>query len=277
MGNFSLRRAEWAELVFHVLAHARGTAGLAASADFPAYTRFCARHIGAAEMRHLAEDAAILAALLPTHAALAEVQLLAWLFRSRERASASALLELRELPAEAVDDAGALAALRGSEPAELLRCAALLELDAFERLPEPAWEPAAVAEALGRVQPAAPELERCRIEVVRSLGLRGRVRRHHILIGIPEEALGVTNDHVAWQAAHEATVLELGDRAVGLPPGDRPGERDVEHAAVVLLAERAREHGLYLEHARWLAHFGEHAPSTQRERLSPHALSLLVR
>jgi hypothetical protein len=80
--------------------------------------------------------------------------------------------------------------------------------------------------------------------------------------------LGPDPEHVSWQAAHEATVAEVSKRG-GL------GERDVEYAAVVLLAERARRSQLSKEHGDWLSHFGENAPSTVRTALPAAAQNVV--
>ncbi|MBW2459905.1 MAG: hypothetical protein JRI68_35775, partial [Deltaproteobacteria bacterium] len=70
----------WPDLVFHVLAHVADTAHLPASVFDPTYVQYAEGHLGPAAQRPLAEDAAVLGRVLPTHEELARAQLLAWLF-----------------------------------------------------------------------------------------------------------------------------------------------------------------------------------------------------
>jgi hypothetical protein len=265
--------ARWADLVYHVLAHVRGTASLPSSVYDPHYVRFAELQLGPASERPLGQDAAHLARAAPTHAELSRVQLLAWLFRDLPRAREVATRALGELHASDVDDPSVLRSV--TEASELLWCAALLELDLFATLPVVEIEPAELERGLGEMADVAPGLRECRIELVRALGLRGRVRDQVIWIGAPSAELGVSLDHVLWQAAHEATVRELGLRSAALPREQRPSERELEHAAVVLLAERARETERAPEHRRWLDHFGPHAPAVELGSLSPAARRLL--
>ena len=90
-------------------------------------------------------------------------------------------------------------------------------------------------------------------------------------MGVPSAELGPSAEHVAWQAAHEATVGEVSRAAPGLSHDER------EQVAVVLLAERAKEAGEQEAHARWLAHFGGNAPPIARDLLAPSATELLER
>lgn len=241
----------WPELVFHVLAHVQVTAHLPSSAYDPAYVRWAREALGPPEERPLAEDVSVLGVALGDHEALAAVQLVAWLYDDFEMARSAATRELSELSDDEVTRADVLAALkRVGPPAELLRCAALLEDGLLEHALPPLDE-GALAGALERVAVAAPTLSRHRIVPLRSLRLRGRARGADIFVGWPCEALSLEVDHVAWQAAHEATVAEVGARALGAPP---IGERGVETVAVVALASRARERGLTDEHERWLSH-----------------------
>jgi hypothetical protein len=132
--------------------------------------------------------------------------------------------------------------------AELLWCAALLEAPVHARLPALDVDEDGARAALARVEPLAPDLAACAIALVPSLRLRGRVHSAHIWIGAPCTELAVDAEHVAWQAAHEATVREVA----------RGGVREhdaLERAALALLESRARAAGLAHEHARWRARF----------------------
>lgn len=251
----------FADLVFHVLAHVRGSAGVPASVYDPDWVRFAAAHLGPAESRTLAEDAAALGRLASGHEALSRLQLVAWLFADLERSRAVATRDLAELSADEVDAPELLAPLRQLGPApELLRAAAELERPFFERLPAPEIDWARSEASLAGMLEVAPELGQCTVELVRSLRLRGRVRGARIWVGVPEPALGPTLEHVSWQAAHEATVREVGRHA-------RAAERRVEQMAVVLLAARARRQGRDADHGAWLAHFGANAPETEASSL----------
>ncbi|MCL4748830.1 MAG: hypothetical protein KJ015_01655 [Myxococcales bacterium] len=251
----------FADLVFHVLAHVRRSAGEAASVYDPEWVRFAASHLGPAESRTLAEDADALGQLAPGHEALSRLQLVAWLFADVERARVVAARELADLGPDEVDAPELLATLRQLGPApELLRVAAELERPFFERLPAPEHDWARSAASFEAMLGVAPELGQCTVELVRSLRLRGRVRGSRIWVGVPDPALGPTLEHVSWQAAHEATVREVGRHA-------RAAERRVEQMAVVLLAARARRQGRDADHGRWLAHFGANAPETNPSSL----------
>jgi hypothetical protein len=255
----------WPDLVFHVLCHVEGTAHLAASVFDSRYVAFCREHLGDPEARTLAEDARALGLVAADHEDLARLQLVAWLFTSAERGQAAAPIELDALQDEEVDRPGLLPTLRKRrEAVELLRCAVELERPFHARLPAVN----ATSLDLSLVSRAAPALVEHEIRLVRSLRLRGRVYENEIWVGVPDPVLGPSAEHVGWQAAHEATVAEV-SRAFGL------GEREVEHVAVVLLAERARREGLTSEHGVWLSHFGANAPSTTRNAL-PEAAQKLV-
>jgi hypothetical protein len=256
----------WAELVFHVLAHVRG--GVAASAFDPTWIAFAERHLGAASARHLGEDAALLAGAATSHDALAELQLLAWLFEDSARAAACAERTLAELTPADVDDPAVLAHLAGNGLAEVLRAAAELEAEAFAALPEVARGRVDYATVLR----AAPWLARFSIDHLRPLRIRGRVRGERVFVGVASEALAVTPEHVAWQAAHEATVAEVHRRARarGLPVTHHP----LEHTALVLLAEGARSIGESAAHATWIGHFAN-VPRLDREELPPAWRALL--
>ncbi len=257
----------WPELVWHVLAHVHGTAALPASVFDPVYVQFVEHHAGPAHARPLGEDAAVLAALLADHEALARAQLTALLFESVEEAARAATTDLADLEASP----GLVAALSPvTQAAELLRCAAWLEQPVLTLLPPVPVPDATLVRALTDVLPACPRLARYPLVPVRSLRLRGRLMADAIWVGTPCRALALEPDHVAWQAAHEATVGEVAERA-----RSHRGvtERDVEHVAVVLLAERARESGLDRAHARWLAHFAA-IPTPRASALAPRLLAL---
>jgi len=256
--------SRWAELVFHVLAHVR--ASPAASAFDPVWIDYAAKHLGPARERHLAEDAEILARAAATHDALAEVQLLAWLFHDASRAAACSDRTLAELSAADVDDAAILARLRGNGAAEILRAAAELEADAFAELP------ALVADGVDYDHRLAPWLARFTIASLRPLRIRGRVRGELIFVGVPCRELEVRSEHVAWQAAHEATVAEVHERARRAPLPVTHNE--LEHTALVLLAERARAAGKSAEHAAWIGHFA-HVPILERAELDPRWRALI--
>lgn len=258
--RFAAHRS-WPELVFHVLAHVRGTAHLPASVYDATYVRFVAENAPRSEGRTLDEDAELLARALPDHAALSRAQLVALLFDDVEQATASASTDLSDLPL-----GDALAPIAGA--AELLRCAALLEEPTLAGLPPVVRDEDTLGRALGEVVAASPTLPRYTLLPLRALRLRGRLIGEEIWVGVPSSALALTAEHVAWQAAHEATVGEVAEHA------RQAEERAVEHAAVVLLAERAHARGLGEHHRRWLAHFGE-VPEARRDALSPGLSRLL--
>jgi hypothetical protein len=154
---------------------------------------------------------------------------LAWLFGDASLARAAAERDLADL------------GVPGGAEIEVLRAAAELELDAIEALGPVAID-ATLAAALAEVSPAAPALARCAVTLVRPLPRRGRALGTSILVGVPGVA-GAKAWHVAWQAAHEATVLEVA-AATWL---------ETERRALALLRARARAAGLAEGHARWLA------------------------
>lgn len=235
----------------HVLAHVRASAHLAPSTYDATYIAFAARAIGVAEERNLAEDARAIGQLAATHDALVHAQLVAWLFRTKDRARACAGRALAELRAEDVDAPALLAAVaRASDAAELVWCAALLEDEAHARLPEIAIDDARVATAIDAMIAVAPELAECEIAILPALRLRGRVSGAEIWIGAPCEELALSIDHVAWQAAHEATVRE-----VSRANDERLAHDPLERSALELLARRARDAGIGDRHAEWRARF----------------------
>jgi hypothetical protein len=234
-----------------VLAHVRSSQP--SSVYEPRWVAFVAAH--ARGEGTLQEDVAALESAAMTHDALAEVQLLAWLFESAARTARLVDRPLSELLPHEVDAPALLPQLlrsRSLPVIEVLRAAAELEAEAYARLPPPNALP--FEEALARVARAAPFLGRCTVEHVRPLMLRGRVFGRRIWVGTPCASLGPSAEHVAWQAAHEATVTEVTVRAsaLGLPPAYLP----VERCALHLLQARAAKARLGEDHARWLAHFG---------------------
>jgi hypothetical protein len=201
------------------------------------------------------------------HQELAELGLLAWLFDTLEQAERAALTNLDELGPEAVADPAVFLHLLQHRPAaEVLRCAALLERGPFTMLPRPASDQRQTLAALTEVAGVAPELERCSVHLLLPLWRRGRIRDTQIWVGLPGVKGGPDNHHLAWQAAHEATVREVS--VLALQVIERSEARAVEQAAVVLLAERAQNRALSEPHARWLAHFGGNAPPLGRSSLT---------
>lgn len=235
----------WAEAVFHVLAHVDGGA-LAASCYEPVYIAWAARFLGDSRQRTLAGDATILAAVAPTHDALARIQALAWVFTDAASVASAHTRDLAELADTDVADASALAAARAAgDAAEILRAAAELELPLLAGLPSVDLDDG-VEDAVLRIAPAAPALVGCSLARVRPLGMRGRVFGASILAGVPGMACPDA-DHAAWQMAHEATVREV---QLGMPCGSFV---EVERRAIARLRARAAAAGLAEGHAHWLA------------------------
>ena len=141
-----------------------------------------------------------------------------------------------------------------------MRCAAELERQYFEALPDIDVDWPALELALSNKIRVSPSLASTKVRVIPPLRLRGRVRGDEIWIGAPGTD-GPSVSHVAWQAAHEATVAELALHA------SRP-ERTTERMAVALLAARARRVDQGAEHAEWLAHFAA-PPSVDIDTLEP--------
>jgi len=265
----------WADLVFHVLAHVRATAHLPSSNYDSTYVRYSQRYLGPAEQRVLGEDAVVLGRVASTHDSLSILQLLAWLYASIERAEAGAASTLEDSDSDDVDEPELLTVLRRTGPAvEILRCAAFLELESWSTLPAVDIDKGELQSCLDRACGAAPHLERCRVCVVRSLRLRGRVRRREIWVGAPLQPLALSSAHAAWQAAHEATVSEVAEVMAAM--GRQATFRSVEHVAVVLLAERSRVAGMERDHAQWFAHLGK-PPSKQPSDLSSDEVVVLNR
>lgn len=242
----------WADLVFHVLAHI--PLPFPSSLHDPHYVAFAERRLGPAAGRALAQDAALLGKMLATHEICARAQWVAFLFEDAAAARAVAPRELRDLD-DVHAHGAALRALGGIEPvAESLRAAAELEAPHHARLPAPAVNAVELDVALDHARAAAPRLASLGVRCSRALARRGRAVPPWIYVGVPSDELGVTAGHVATQAAHEATVVEVGEAARAA--GVHLGERDVEHAALVVLAERAGRSAFAEEHARWWASLG---------------------
>ena len=237
----------WAETVLHVLAHVN-VGSVAASCHSPAWIAWAEERLGPAGERLLAEDARTLAQVARTHEVLARAHAVIWLFDDDKDASAVASRDLAELADADVKRPLALRLARDAgHAAEVLRVAAELELAPMATLPPLTIVPD-VEGALERVAVAAPRLRELEVAIARPLGLRGRVFERTILVGAPGIG-GADAEHVAWQAAHEATVDEVLDR------GEARGHDAIERAAIARLRSRARAAGLDAEHARWLARF----------------------
>ncbi|CAN5590801.1 hypothetical protein BH09MYX1_BH09MYX1_38460 [soil metagenome] len=202
------------------------------------------QRIGPANDRELGALALDIARAAPTHDLLAEAQLVAWLFTSALRARTTFSRSLAELRADEVDAPAVLARVANRPAAELIHCAVALEASSHARLPKPEIE-RGFDDALALVRPAAPALATLPIIHVRALRRHGRLYNARIWVGLPGAAEArVEPSFIAWQAAHEATVAEL------VPSRLRFAEH--EHAAVALLAERAKRCGLEREHRAWL-------------------------
>lgn len=263
---------DWTDLVFHVLAHVPAPE-FPANLFSPAYVQYVAEAAGPAGARPLGDVASVLSASLHSHADWARLQLVAWLFEDVAGAQAAALRDLEAL----VPESPAAAALqRAREPtltaAEFLRASALLEAPAHAALPALEWDRNALAAALASACAIAPRLATARLHVAPALTHHGRVQGAAIWIGAPAPELAVSVEHVALQAAHEATVLEVGEadeRSGALLP-----ERVREAVAVVVLAERARTQGLRAAHAAWAARWNLQADHFARDGLAPPAGAL---
>lgn len=245
---------DWAELVLHVLAHLAATAHLPSSVHDPSYVEASRRQLGPVQARALGQDLVVLGSRLVAHEVLSQVQLLTRLHPSLDCALRASSLELHAL----TDSASADLTIRDqllstcAIPAELLRCAALLEAEVFARWPLPDLElvQQRIEGSIADFWLIAPRLRRSRVRPLRVLGYRGRGFHDEIWIGIPDQDRGPSLVHVLCQAAHEATVLEVGERA--LHDQVSLTEREVEHVAVALLARRARGSPLLSVHREWL-------------------------
>jgi hypothetical protein len=225
---------------------------VAASCHDRRWVAWAEEQLGPAASRPLGEDVRVLAAALSTHERLAAVQALAWTFSDDTQVLAAAARELGELGASEIADATALATARAAgAAAEVLRAAAELELPLLASLRASCIDAVAFDIELAEVSAAAPELARSSVALARPLPRRGRAWRGSIFVGTPGVA-GADVAHVAWQAAHKATVLEVERSATWLARQASSFEA-VERTALALLRSRARRVGLGDAHGRWLA------------------------
>jgi hypothetical protein len=242
----------WAEPVFHVLAHL--PVGAPGSLFDPAWIAFVAREAGPAEGRTLGEDLAILRRAID-RSTIVPVQRLAWLFEDVAQVRAVEGRTLAELAPEEVADPRLLPMLTAKPivaVVEILRAAAELEIEIVQALPPVEPEPVTFDLEV------APALALAQVEHVRALRMRGRVVDDRIWVGEPCRRDGPSAAHVAWQAAHEATVAEISRlaRAHGLAHDHDA----LEHAALVAMATRAVRAGRGEAHAEWCAHFAAVPP-----------------
>lgn len=264
--------SDWADLVFHVLAHVTGSRAPAAL-HAPAYTAWVAAQLGPIEARPLGEDVGALRALLADANMCAAVQPLAVLFSDAAQARRLATMEFGALTASHGIEPELLACLRRViAPAELLRCSALLELEAHARLAPAVSEFAQLRAGLGEVVRCAPRLGGCPLRLSRALTHHGRVFGSRVYVGVPDARLGVDSAHVAMQAAHESTVLEVFERARS--SNHAWSERRIEAVAVVVLARRAAGAGLTGQHADWARIWGVRAEHTDPASLNAEARAL---
>ena len=244
-----------------MLAHV-DAGNLAASCHDAGWIAWAAAELGPATGRPLAEDARLLAQVLGSHDGLVAAHALAWTFADEAQVRAASERDLAQLGAGDVADPKALALARVAGPAvEVLRAAAELELPLLASLApirssifERGAERNSLVDALVDVASAAPALTTSRVELARPLPRRGRAWRGAILVGAPGIA-GAEVSHVAWQAAHEATVLEVERSASWLTQQGAHARsfEAVERTALGLLRSRARRVGLADAHGRWLA------------------------
>ncbi len=263
--------SDWAQLVFHVLAHLKPQTNMPASLYDAHYVRWCEQHLEPAQLRTLAADTEALSQLCPTHAQLARLSLMPLLFSSIAQAERCHAAELSELKASEVDSAELLASLRVHDASELLRCAALLECSTWERLPQ--FAPgSALEERLQELAPLTPTLANMQVHTVPALRLRGRVMQRKIWIGLPNDVFGPSVEHVCWQAVHEATVLEVSDvsRELQTPLAHEA----LEQTSLCLLAERVRGSDWATHHQAWLRHFAA-LPAMARTALNAASRAIL--
>ena len=251
----------WAEVVFHVLAHVPAR-DLPSSLHSAWYVSFAEALLGPAAQRPLGQDVAVLRVLMRDHRALAAVQGLAFLWRDSSEALACSEREMAALTAHDVVCPRLLAQLNVHAYAlEALRGAALLEAEVYVTLPPPALDTRALDEALVALTACAPTLASARVTALRPLTRHGRVLRSSIFVGVP--GAGVSLQHVAMQAAHEATVAEVLSHATALP------ERQVEEVALSVLAERCARTPHAAAHRAWCAQWQVREEHLDGARLSP--------
>ncbi|MBX3231626.1 MAG: hypothetical protein KIT84_23635 [Labilithrix sp.] len=228
------RASVWAEAVFHVLAHV--DVPFASSCFDPVYIAWIRERLGR-PVETLAHEMFAL-----THDTFARAQALAWVFGSADENRRWSDRDLDEI--EVHDDEALHVARAAGAFAEVLRATAELEMPDLEALAPAPFDAAALERALHAVLPAAPALAGFTVAVTPPLPRRGRVHRRVIFAGVPGVA-GATNEHVAWQAAHEATVVEAAR--------DHDAFLAVEREAIQRLRARAGAAGLAGAHAAWLA------------------------
>jgi hypothetical protein len=161
---------------------------------------------------------------------------------------------------------------RAPYASELLRCRALLEAERHAALPPSAADLAKLHAALTALGSCAPQLASSELRLCRALTRHGRVFGACIYLGLPDPQLGVSTEQVAMQGAHEATVLEVGERA----RGSTLAERALERVAVWLLSQRAAAAGLAAEHAVWGAQFGVRPEHAELDALAPEERALAI-
>lgn len=245
----------WPELVLHVLAHLEATAALPSTLYSAVYVQAARSQLGPIEARALGMDVGVLSSQLTTHGELSRVQLLTRLHPCLASALHLAAMPLAEFEMGAHCDLLIRDALLNDCPvaAELLRCAALLEASAFLRwpLPDIVELQAGVSQLLPQYWSIAPLLRTLPVHHLRVLGQRGRAWPDQIWIGIPDINEGPSLSSILWQAAHEATVLEVAARARQAP--FQLSERAVEQIAVALMARRAKTCTSASGHDKWLS------------------------
>lgn len=257
----------WAELVFHVLAQVPDASRLPSSLYSRWYVDFAARHLGPMEARPLGEDVAGLGRALQRHEQLAEVQALAWLWRDVEQAQACLTLGLADLQASHVAEPGWLPVLQRAPWAAALRDAALLEAPLLGGLPNVSLDVAELEGELLRWQAWAPGLASLEIMPLRPLTVHGRLWDSRLWVGVPGCGAGLAQ--VACQAAHEATLAEVSQRAAAL------GEREREAAALVVLARRVAGTDREADHVAWCEAHGVEAQHLDAAQLSPQVRAIL--
>ncbi|GAB5542923.1 MAG: hypothetical protein SangKO_026830 [Sandaracinaceae bacterium] len=201
----------------------------------------------------IARDAETIVALARGDASL-DLQLLPELYGDVAQLRATAALAMTELSDGDVADARVLARVRDAKHVELLRAAISLAAPAFAT----AWHRELLASCLERLErlraPMAEATERCPalqgadVELVWSLGARGRAFEQRVLVGVPDDWSGLAPESPAVLAMHEAMVRDAGRRESG----------DYVRAEWSALSAVARQladatDALRDAHARWLA------------------------
>ena len=168
----------------------------------------------------IARDAETIVALARGDASL-DLQLLPELYGDVAQLRATAALAMTELSDGDVADARVLARVRDAKHVELLRAAISLAAPAFAT----AWHRELLASCLERLErlraPMAEATERCPalqgadVELVWSLGARGRAFERRVLVGVPDDWSGLAPESPAVLAMHEAMVRDAGRRESG--------------------------------------------------------------